>query len=149
MLSQTLDMFEIERMAELQKQYVKEHFVSYYLACQMAGETTSKDIGPPIEEHQFSLKEYIDKEVTAKGRHKWRHFTFVIAKNRKAAFNQLFQEGYSRKHVTIHGNLYEWRLRPSKRKDPLGRKVFRLQVKLVKWMLQRVKHDGRHYQTFS
>jgi len=61
MLSQTLDTFEIERMAELQKQYMKEHFVSYYLACQMAGETTTTDIGSPVEEHHFSLRDYIER----------------------------------------------------------------------------------------
>ena len=59
MLTRSLDTFEIERMAELQKQYMKEHFVSYYLACQMAGETTSTAIASPLEEHQFSLREYI------------------------------------------------------------------------------------------
>jgi len=59
MISRSLDTFEIERMAELQKQYMKEHFVSYYLACQMTGETTSTDTGSPLEEHQFSLRDYI------------------------------------------------------------------------------------------
>jgi len=60
MLTQTLDTFEIERMAELQKQYIKEHPIAYYLACQMAGETTAADIGPPIEEFKFSLKDYVN-----------------------------------------------------------------------------------------
>jgi len=65
MLTQTLDMFEIEQlgvwrqMAEMQKQYMSEHFLSYYLAWQMAGETTATDIGPPVEPYQFSLKDYI------------------------------------------------------------------------------------------
>ena len=59
MLTRSLDTFEMERMAELQKQYMSEHFLSYYLACQMAGETTATDIGPPVEEHHFSLGEYV------------------------------------------------------------------------------------------
>jgi len=58
MLTRTLDVFEIERMAELQKQYIKEHPIAHYLACQMAGETTTTDIGPPVEEFKFSLREY-------------------------------------------------------------------------------------------
>jgi hypothetical protein len=62
----------------------------------------------------------------------WRHFTILIAKDKTAAKSQLYQEGYGRKYVTIYGNLYRWRLRPSIRKEPLGRKVFNLSVKLQK-----------------
>jgi len=58
MLSQSLDTFEIERMAELQKQYIKEHALSYYIACQMAGETKSSETGP-VYNHRFSLQDYI------------------------------------------------------------------------------------------
>jgi hypothetical protein len=60
MLTQTLDTFEIERMAELQKQYMAEHILEYYLSCQMAGETAKTDIGPPTEEFKFSLREYVN-----------------------------------------------------------------------------------------
>jgi len=57
MLSQTLDVFEMERMAELQEQYMKDHFLCYYITCQMAGETRSKDIGEVSSGPQmFSLK---------------------------------------------------------------------------------------------
>jgi len=57
MLSQTLDVFEMERMAELQKEYMKDHFLCYYITCQMAGETRSKDVGEVSSEPQmFSLK---------------------------------------------------------------------------------------------
>ena len=59
MLTLSLDVFEIERMAELQKQYMKENFIAYYISCQMAGETKSSDVGPPVEEPRFSLLEYI------------------------------------------------------------------------------------------
>jgi len=60
MLSQTLDTFEIERMTELQKQYMKEHFLSYYVACQLADETKSAEVGPPLKKPSFSLKAYIE-----------------------------------------------------------------------------------------
>jgi len=59
MLMRSLDTFEMERMAELQKQYIKEHPILHYLACQMAGETTSTDIGPHMEEH-FSLRGWVN-----------------------------------------------------------------------------------------
>jgi len=58
MLTRTLDVFEIERMAELQRQYIKEHALSYYIACQMAGETKSTETGQPYN-HRFSLQKYI------------------------------------------------------------------------------------------
>ena len=61
MLTHTLDVFEMERMAELQRQFIKEHPIEYYLACQMAGETRSTDIGPPMEEQPpFSLRAWIN-----------------------------------------------------------------------------------------
>jgi len=60
MLSRTLDTFEIERMAELQKQYIKEHFLSYYVACSLAGETKSTEVGQPLHDSNFSLKTYIE-----------------------------------------------------------------------------------------
>lgn len=57
MLSQTLDVFELERMAELQKQYMEEHFLCYYITCRIAGETRSEDVGEVSSEPQmFSLK---------------------------------------------------------------------------------------------
>jgi len=57
MLSQTLDVFEMERMAELQEQYMQDHFLCYYITCQMVGETRSKDVGEVSYEPQmFSLK---------------------------------------------------------------------------------------------
>jgi len=57
MLSQTLDVFEMERMAELQEQYMKDHFLCYYIMCRMAGETRSEDVGEVSSEPQmFSLK---------------------------------------------------------------------------------------------
>jgi len=59
MLTRTLDVFEMERMAELQKQYMKEHFLSYYVACQMAGETKSTEVSQPLNPNSFSLKTYI------------------------------------------------------------------------------------------
>jgi len=65
MLTCTLDVFEIERMAELQRQYIKEHPIEYYLACQMAGETTSTETGLPIEEPHFSLRGWIDETQKA------------------------------------------------------------------------------------
>jgi hypothetical protein len=60
MISRTLDTFEIERMAELQKQYMKEHFLSYYVACSLAGETKSTEVGQPLHYSSFSLKTYIE-----------------------------------------------------------------------------------------
>ena len=61
MLTRTLDVFELERMAELQKQYMKEHFISYYLACQMNGETKSTEVGQLPESPEFSLKAFIEQ----------------------------------------------------------------------------------------
>jgi len=62
MLTQTLDTFEIERMAELQKQYMKEHFLSYYVMCQISGETKSSEAGQPLST-KFSLRTYIEATV--------------------------------------------------------------------------------------
>ena len=62
MLTRTLDVFEMERMAEMQNQYMKEHFISYYLACQMAGETKSTKIGQPSSDHKFSLKLFTEQQ---------------------------------------------------------------------------------------
>ena len=62
MIARTLDVFEIERMAEMQNQYMKEHFISYYLACQMAGETKSTKIGQPSSDHKFSLKLFTEQQ---------------------------------------------------------------------------------------
>jgi hypothetical protein len=65
MLSQSLDVFELERMAELQEQYMKEHFIDYYITCQIAGETKSDETGevPEIPETQpFSLKDFVEKK---------------------------------------------------------------------------------------
>jgi len=59
MMDHSLDTFELARWESLQEQYMKEHFLSFYIACQMAGETTASDVGPPIEEQRFSLVEYI------------------------------------------------------------------------------------------
>jgi hypothetical protein len=69
MLSRTLDTFEIERMAELQRQYMKDEPISYYLACQMAGETKSSDTGAPLESHEvsFSLSDYVERRETNGG----------------------------------------------------------------------------------
>lgn len=48
---------EQERMAELQEQYMKEHFLCYYITCRIAGETRSKDTGEVSSAPQmFSLK---------------------------------------------------------------------------------------------
>ena len=62
MLTRTLDVFEMERMAEMQNQYMKEHFISYYLACQMAGETKSTKVGQPSSDHKFSLKLFTEQQ---------------------------------------------------------------------------------------
>jgi len=59
MISRSLDAWELARMGELQKQYMDEHFLSYYVMCQLAGETKSAEVGPPYEEPSFSLKAYI------------------------------------------------------------------------------------------
>jgi len=67
MLTRTLDVFEMQRMAELQEQYIREHFLSYYLSCQMAGETKSTEVGEPFH-HRFSLEEYI-QNAKSMGRH--------------------------------------------------------------------------------
>ena len=59
MISRSLDVFELARMEELQKQYMAEHFLSYYIMCQLTGETKSEEIGPPNEEiRRFSLRAF-------------------------------------------------------------------------------------------
>jgi len=67
MLSQSLDVFELARMESLQEQYMKEHFLSYYVLCQMAGETRSAEVGEPYH-HRFSLEAYI-QNAKSMGRH--------------------------------------------------------------------------------
>lgn len=65
MLTQSLDVFELERMAELQEQYMKEHFIDYYITCQIVGETESDETGevPEIPETQrFSLKDFVEQK---------------------------------------------------------------------------------------
>jgi len=54
------NVFELERYAELQREYMENHFLEYYLLCQMDGETISKETSsPPVETH-FSLQEWIN-----------------------------------------------------------------------------------------
>ena len=62
MIARTLDVFEMERMAEMQNQYMKEHFISFYLACQMAGETKSTKTGQVPSDHKFSLKLFTEQQ---------------------------------------------------------------------------------------
>jgi len=59
MMGRSLDTFELARWESLQEQYMTEHFLSYYVACAMAGETKSSEMGSPPEESRFSLKDYI------------------------------------------------------------------------------------------
>jgi len=61
MLSQSLDVFELARMEELQKQYMAEHFLSFYVMCQLAGETKSTETGQEVGQNHpsFSLATYI------------------------------------------------------------------------------------------
>jgi len=59
MLSRSLDAFELARYKALQEQYMDEHFLSYYVMCQMAGETASAEVGEPYQ-HRFSLEAYIN-----------------------------------------------------------------------------------------
>jgi len=67
MLSRSLNCFELARMESLQEQYMKEHFLSYYVLCQMAGETKSAEVGEPYQ-HRFSLEAYI-QNAKSMGRH--------------------------------------------------------------------------------
>jgi hypothetical protein len=70
MIDQSLDAFEIERMAELQRQYMKEDPISYYLACQMVGETVSSETGAPVDhEVSFSLSDYVESVGIRNGGH--------------------------------------------------------------------------------
>jgi len=69
MLSQSLDVSELARMDELRKQYVAEHFLSYYVMCQLAGETVSAEVGTPSEEPSFSLQAFIQRGRNVHGRH--------------------------------------------------------------------------------
>jgi len=62
MLSQSLDEFELRRMEELQKQYMKEHLLSYYLLCQLDGQTRSRETGEiPSHYPRFSLETFIQQ----------------------------------------------------------------------------------------
>lgn len=54
-------------MSELQKQYMDEHFLSYYVLCQMAGETKSAEVGE-LYQHRFSLEAY-SQNAKSMGRH--------------------------------------------------------------------------------
>ena len=50
-------MFEITRYEDLQAQWIVENPLEYYRACEMYGETVSKEVGPiDISSPQFSLK---------------------------------------------------------------------------------------------
>jgi len=52
-------------MDELRKQYMAEHFLSYYVMCQLSGETKSREIGPPPEEvSRFSLRAFIQSRAS-------------------------------------------------------------------------------------
>lgn len=53
------DVFELERYVELQHEFMENHFLEYYLLCQMDGETISKEVAPSTEPH-FSLQKWID-----------------------------------------------------------------------------------------
>lgn len=60
MISQSLDVFELRRMEELQTQYMKEHILSHYLLCQLNGETKSAEVGEP-HYPRFSLTRFIQQ----------------------------------------------------------------------------------------
>ena len=63
MLSRSLDCFELARVEALQEQYLKEHFLSYFIMCQLNKETTPAEVGkvqePPLK---FSLAEFIEQQ---------------------------------------------------------------------------------------
>jgi len=61
MIERSLDAFELARWESLQEQYMKEHFLQFYLLCQMAGETKSAKVGQPENPNpnSFSLETYI------------------------------------------------------------------------------------------
>lgn len=46
-----------EKSAE--ERYMKEHALSHYILCGMDGETNSDEVGGPMVEYQFSLRDYI------------------------------------------------------------------------------------------
>ena len=63
MLSRSLDCFELDRIESLQEQYLKEHFLSYFIMCQLNKETTPAEVGKvPEPPPKFSLAEFIKQE---------------------------------------------------------------------------------------
>lgn len=57
MLFQSLDTFELARMASLQVEYIENHALTYYASCRVGGETKSEEVGDPDTSPQrFSLK---------------------------------------------------------------------------------------------
>ena len=57
MLCNSLDTFELARMASLQEEYMENHALTYYVSCRVGGETKSEIVGDPDTNPQrFSLK---------------------------------------------------------------------------------------------
>ena len=62
MLSRSLDCFELARVEALQEQYLKEHFLSYFIMCQLNKETTPAEVGKLQATKKFSLAEFIEQQ---------------------------------------------------------------------------------------
>ena len=57
MLCNSLDTFELARMASLQEEYMENHALTYYASCLVGGETKSEIVGDPdTSSQQFSLR---------------------------------------------------------------------------------------------
>jgi len=61
MLLAANDAWELERYAEQQHKYMDEHFLSYYVMCQLNGETKSDEVGKLIEPPHFSFQEWVSE----------------------------------------------------------------------------------------
>lgn len=62
MLRHSLDCFELARMESLQEQYLKEHFLSYFVMCQLNNEATPADVGKLPDPPKFSLVEFVKRQ---------------------------------------------------------------------------------------
>lgn len=58
----SLDCFELARMESLQEQYLKEHFLSYFVMCQLNNEATPAEVGKLPDSPKFSLVEFVKRQ---------------------------------------------------------------------------------------
>jgi hypothetical protein len=64
MLRHSLDNFDLAQIEAMQEQYMKEHFLSYFIMCQLNNETTPAEMGKVLEPpRKFSLAEFAEQQA--------------------------------------------------------------------------------------